>query len=139
MSMGEENPPAEPAAPSSGDRAESIARDMGIWAGAPMSDTDAAEFRERFGEARSGPVIVLPPRFLTEDRVRQLLSECVTVVKPGETLVLRMGREWTPSQMREVQDMLDVVMEDRELPFRALVVPADGLGVAQSIEERDGG
>ena len=110
-----------------------VAGDMGIWRSTPMSDADAAEFRERFGEAMKDgryQTTVLPPRFLTEDQVRQLLAECVTVVKPGETLVLRMGREWTPPQLREVADMVDAVIKYRELPFRALVVPADALGVA---------
>jgi len=75
-------------------------------------------------------------RFLTEDQVRQLLSECVTVVKPGETLVLRMDREWGPQAMREVQDMLDEVIRWRELPFRAIVVPADEVAVAQPEDDR---
>lgn len=84
-------------------------------------------------EVRASP----PPRFLTEDQVRQLLAECVTVVKPGETLILRLGREWTPGQFHEVQGMLDDVIRYRDLPFRALAVPADGLGVAEAPPPRD--
>jgi hypothetical protein len=68
---------------------------------------------------------------LSEDQVRQLLRECVTVVKPGETLILRCGREWTPQQMREIQDSVDAMAEFRDLRFKVLVVPADELGVAE--------
>lgn len=75
-----------------------------------------------------------PPRFFTGDQVRQLLAECVTVVKPGETLILRLGREWTPRQFRELQDALDSAIQYRDLPFQALAVPADGLGVAVAQE-----
>ena len=67
---------------------------------------------------------------LTEDEVRHLLSECVTVIRPGETLLLRCGRDWTPGQAREVQEWMDRAIEWRDLGFKALVVPADELGVA---------
>lgn len=71
-------------------------------------------------------------RTLSPDEIRALLRECVTVVRPGETLIVRAGREWTPVQVREVQDMLDWATEDRHLPFKALIVPGDGLGVAEA-------
>ena len=67
---------------------------------------------------------------LTEDEVRHLLSECVTVIRPGETLLLRCGRDWTPDQAREVQEWMDRAIEWRDLGFKALVVLADELGVA---------
>jgi hypothetical protein len=82
---------------------------------------------------------------LTEDEVRQMLSECVTVVRPGETLLLRCGRDWTPDQAREVQEWMDRAIEWRDLGFKALVVPADELGVVgagvchQAPREGDGG
>ena len=106
---------------------EAVARDMIILPDVLMSDEQVARFRERLAAAKKEP---FPPRFLTEDQVRQLLAECVTVVKPGETLVLRMGQEWAPSQLREVQEMLDEAIKWRELPFKAIVVPADELAVA---------
>jgi hypothetical protein len=65
---------------------------------------------------------------LSPDEVRQLLRECVTVVKPGETLIIRMHDNWTAAQMRELQDVLD----SRELPFRTVVVTAAELGVAEA-------
>jgi hypothetical protein len=71
---------------------------------------------------------------LTEDEVRSLLRECVTVVKPGETLVIRGDPDWTPNQMREVQDWLDHEVKWRPLDFKILVVPGEELGVAEATE-----
>lgn len=68
---------------------------------------------------------------LTEDEVRSLLRECVTVVKPGETLVILADRDWTPSQVRELQDALDAGIKYRDLGIHALVVPGAELGVAE--------
>jgi hypothetical protein len=47
----------------------------------------AGEFRRAMAEA------------LTPDQVRQLLRECVTVVKPGETLIVRVPVTWSPEQV----------------------------------------
>ena len=68
---------------------------------------------------------------LTEDEIRQLLSECVTVVKPGETLVVR-GANWTPEKLREIQECMDVMHRKGIVPFKALAVPGDELGVAEA-------
>jgi hypothetical protein len=97
-----------------------------------LTAAQEAEWRQRLTAALQGQPTVLPPRFLTADKVAQLLGECVTVVKPGETLVLRMGNQWTPSQVREVQDMLDAAIKERGLSFTAIVAHADGLGVVQA-------
>lgn len=69
---------------------------------------------------------------LTKDEVRQLLRECVTVVKPGEVLVIRMWETWTVQQMREMQDVLNSMHEHGMVPFRSLVVPGAELGVAEA-------
>lgn len=69
---------------------------------------------------------------LTKDEVRQLLRECVTVVKPGEVLVIRGLENWTVQQMREVQDVLNAMHEHGLVPFRSLVVPGAELGVAEA-------
>lgn len=98
------------------------------------------EFRKALAEGtgqakpfRNSAWKVLPQRQpLSKDDIRQLVRECVTVVKPGETLILRCGREWTPQQMREIQDMVDATAEWRGLGFKVLVVPADELGVAEA-------
>ena len=113
--------------------ARAVAAEMCIPADAPMTDEQAAEFRERFAEvAAEYRLTILPRSSLTEDEIRQLLRECVTVVKPGETLVIRGDRDWTPNQMREVQDMLDAAVKWRELGFTVLVVPGEELGVAEA-------
>lgn len=71
-------------------------------------------------------------QMLTEDEIRSLLRECVTVVKPGETLIIRGNRNWTPLQLREVQEWLDREPEWRGLAFKILVVPGEELGVAEA-------
>jgi len=97
----------------------------------PLTEAEEAELRESITEAAK-----MPPRFLrqsaplTRDQVRQLLAECVTVVKPGETLVIR-GRDWTPMQTREIQQVMDGLHEDGQVPFRALAVFGDELAVAE--------
>jgi hypothetical protein len=66
---------------------------------------------------------------LSPEQIRRLLRECVTVVKPGETLVIR-GRDWTPSQLREIQQAMDDMYQLGQVSFRALAVPGDELGTA---------
>lgn len=69
---------------------------------------------------------------LTPDEARALLRECVTVVKPGETLVLRVPWGTSPNHLRELTDALNCEWEGEPLlPFRTVVVPGDGLGVVQ--------
>jgi hypothetical protein len=70
----------------------------------------------------------VPP--LTPEQVRYLLRECVTVVKPGETLVIR-GRDWTPGQVREIQDWMDAERESGRISFQVLAVIGDELAVAE--------
>jgi hypothetical protein len=79
-------------------------------------------------EAAPGPAADFTLLPLRPDEIRQLLSECVAVVKPGETLVIR-GRDWTPVQLREIQQAMDDMYQHGTVPFRALAVPGDELGV----------
>jgi hypothetical protein len=97
------------------------------------TDEQVKEFQRDLDAAMAKPLQyrVLSRPSLTEDEVRQLLRECVTVVRPGETLVIRGDRNWTPMQVREVQDMLDGAAEWRDLGFKVLVVPGEELGVAE--------
>lgn len=71
---------------------------------------------------------------LSEDEVRQLLRECVTVVKPRETLIVRAQPDWSPNQCREVQDMLTATIGYWNLGFCALVVPGAELGVVEDVD-----
>ena len=101
-----------------------------------MTDEEAAEFAERFAvamaERKAHPLRVLhrePP--LTPDQVRSLLRECVTVVKPGEVLVIRFASgAITSSQHREYIDAMEPYAG--EMGIRAMVVVGDGLGVAEA-------
>jgi hypothetical protein len=99
-----------------------------------MSDEDVARFKEEFDAAmrdfRHQPRVLPPVPPLTAEEVRCLLRECVTVVKPGETLVIR-DRNWTPNQARELQCAMDAVREDGRIGFKVLIVLGEELGVVQ--------
>lgn len=72
-----------------------------------------------------GPVITLTP-----EHVAQLLSECVTAVKPGETLVVRVPDWWTPNQVDEYQRCwLHPLAAD--CGIKAMAVCGEELGVVQ--------
>jgi ribosomal protein L16 Arg81 hydroxylase len=115
--------------------AEQIAAQMVIPADVPMTEEQAAEFKRLFDETmRQGTYtyrIVEQPPLLTPEQVRYLLRECVTVVKPDETLVIR-GRDWTPMQVCEVQEWMDREHESGRISFRVLAVIGDELAVVQS-------
>ena len=68
---------------------------------------------------------------LAPDEIRQLLRECVTVVKPGEHLILRIPWTTTPAQVRELQDFVTDTAVWLDLPFKVLVLPGDELAVAE--------
>ena len=115
---------------------EMIAHPLQIVSAPPgnFSDAQVAELREALGAAMSGPyehriLPSVPP--LTPDQVRQLLRECVTVVKPGEHLILRIPWTTTPTQVRELQDFVTDTAAWLDLPFKVLVLPGDELGIAE--------
>ena len=56
----------------------------------------------------------------------------MTVVKPGDTLVIRV-KDWNAQQLHYYQQDLDA----RDLTFRVLVVIGDELAVAQAEDDRD--
>lgn len=61
---------------------------------------------------------------LGPDEIRQLLSECVTVVKPGEVLVLRCPEGWGADQAEALQMYVSAWLTGNAPGVRALVVPA---------------
>jgi hypothetical protein len=69
---------------------------------------------------------------LTPETIRALLRECVTVVQPGETLIVQVGDTWTPRQVAAAHRELNWAGEDGKpyWPFRVLLVPGTGLGTA---------
>ena len=68
----------------------------------------------------------------TPEQVRDFLRENVTVIAPGETLVIR-TTDLTPNAMREYQEALDAWYENGRLPFRCIVLHGDGLAVASDL------
>jgi hypothetical protein len=65
------------------------------------------------------------------EHIRKALGDAVTIVKPGETLIIR-TKSLTPQQMREYQHALDDFAEYRQLPFQVLVVHGDDLAVGEA-------
>lgn len=118
--------------------AREIAAGMSIPADVPMTDEQAAEFRERFeahmrenGRHWRSEIKLLPPRkLLTEDTVRELLRDHLTVLGPGEVVIIRTA-SWTPGQAWEYQQELDRWHAGGNLPFRAIVVHGDELAVVK--------
>jgi hypothetical protein len=118
------------------ERARQTAARMDIPADAPITGEQAAEFRRQFEEAMRQPdayrhhVLVQPPP-LTPEQVRYLLRECVTVVKPGEVLILRCPEDWTPTQVAEMQEHASYWLEENAPDIRVAVVPHLEMAVAE--------
>ena len=72
----------------------------------------------------------MPP--LTPDQVRQLLRECVTVVKPGETLVVRVPLDWSPDEVLRYQQTVNDIHDEGCIHFKVFIIGAEELGVAES-------
>jgi hypothetical protein len=99
----------------------------------PLTEVEEAEVRESIAEAAKLPQrisVPMEPRPLSLGDIHCILRECVTVVKPGETLVVR-GTNWTPAQTREIQQAMDEMYELGIVQFKALAVFGDELGVAE--------
>ncbi len=62
--------------------------------------------------------------------VRTLLRECVTVVKPGETLVIRLPVGTSREQVAEYMAVLDVMRD--AFGLTAVILIADELGIVQA-------
>jgi hypothetical protein len=73
-----------------------------------------------------GAETALPP-----ETARALLAECVTVVRPGETLVIRVPPGWSFEQADAYQDLADSCTAAGRIPFRVLIAAGDGLAVAE--------
>ena len=116
--------------------AEAVAREMAIPAHVPMTDEQAAEFKERFDaalrEQAAHPLYVINREGVSPEEIRVLLRECVTVVKPGETLIIRVSEGMTPNQVREYQDMVDAGIKFWHLGIKAMVLRAQALGIAEA-------
>ena len=67
---------------------------------------ELTELAERFNRATGHAARVLPPGPPPPSEVRAWLRDAVTVVKPGETLVIRVPMSTTSQQLREYRDAL---------------------------------
>jgi hypothetical protein len=76
-----------------------------------------------------------PP--LTPDGTRALLRDCVTVVRPGEILVIRLSPDsgMSPGQVREYQEYVDCLMAGCAPGIRALVIVGDGGQILRQEDE----
>ena len=74
---------------------------------------------------------------LSPDEIRQLLAECVTVVKPGETLVLRCPEGTTMAGMDRLRQITAAQLGP-DAGIRVLVVPHLDMAVVQPGREPDG-
>jgi hypothetical protein len=104
-----------------------------------ISEEDTARFREEYGKALAGIgaepwelKVYEPPRVLDPEMVRQLLRECVTVVKPGEVLFLRCPADFTPTHIRDLQEAVSEWLEYNALEVRVLAVPWVEMAVAEA-------
>lgn len=104
----------------------------------PVSDEDAARFREEFDAALRDfgrrPHTIFPSSLtvLDPESVRQLLRESVTVVKPGEVIFLRCPEGWTPQQVREMHECVRWWLEANAPDIRAMVIPHLDMAVAEA-------
>lgn len=98
------------------------------------------EFRSEFAQLMETPgVRWLPPGrpLLTPETARALLSECVTVVKPGETLIIRAPESWTPQHVEYYQEYADAATGSGRISFPVLVVIGEELGVVRTEPDAD--
>jgi hypothetical protein len=99
-----------------------------------FSEEQAGELRQQREAACAGPqeykILPQPPP-LTPDELRQVLRECVTVVRPGEVLVIRAPEDFTPDQLREYQEYVAWWLEYNAPEVRCLVTIGEELGVAR--------
>jgi hypothetical protein len=102
------------------------------------TDEQIEEFQEYWDAVAAGGhrVCWLPRQHpLTEDEMRQLLRECATVVKPGETLIVRVPTTWTPQQAVQYQEYVSAVTSQHAPELTVLVLIGDELGIAEATEQ----
>ena len=101
-------------------------------AGPEFTEAQVAELREALEAVGAKPLVglpQLPP--LTQEQVRYLLAACVTVVKPGEVLVIRVP-DFSPNQLREYGESVERWMAHNAPGVRCLVTIGEELGVVEA-------
>lgn len=92
----------------------------------------AAEFREKFAQLGAGHEIrLLPPApVLTPETAKALVRECVTIVRPGEVLAVRLPLSFTSGDLDYAREYARTV--EREAGVKVAFIPGEELGVAQA-------
>ena len=72
------------------------------------------------------------PATLTPAAVRTLLRECVTVVRPGETLIIRLPADADSRKVHQLGQYVHARAEAMGAAFHTLVVPAESLGIGEA-------
>lgn len=67
---------------------------------------------------------------ISRDALLAAVRECVTVVKPGEVLLVRAPDAWTPRNVMELQEGVDAVVSYRDLGISVLILPGAEFAVA---------
>jgi hypothetical protein len=98
----------------------------------PLTEEQEAELRRAFDATMQAPAAhhVIQPG-LSPDEIRQILRECVTVVKPGEVLIFRCPEGWTPIQVAEVGQCAAQWLEDNAPEVKMLVMPDAEMAVME--------
>lgn len=109
---------------------EDAAREMEIALEVPVTEAQLAELRKRWEAVIDPPLQVRP--MLHKETILAAIRECVTVVKPGETLAVRLSENFTSGQLREYQEAIDSMTEYRGLGIHVLVLPGEELAVLPS-------
>lgn len=108
--------------------AEEIAAGMGIPADVPMTPEQAQEFKAEFerswAERKYEPLKILAPRpLLTPEIARELLRECVTVVKPGEVLAVRLPLDMNGDDMDRAREY--ALRVERQSGIKVAFIPGE--------------
>jgi hypothetical protein len=94
------------------------------------TDERVAEFRRRWDEQMQAgeheEIEWLPPG---PSVIRDMLSGCVTVIRPGETLAVRARSDWTAHQVAELQRYANAVTTGEPYGFAVLFLPGDEFAV----------
>ena len=69
---------------------------------------------------------------VTAAELRALAREYVTIVQPGEVLIVREPSHWKPREVGDLNDALNAICSDPDagLGIKVLVVPGDGVSIA---------
>lgn len=81
--------------------------------------------------ARYGIRVLPPGRLLTPELARELAREYVTIVQPGETLIIRIPDTWTMQQMDEAQRYVNRFTAHRGTGAAILFIPGDEFAIAR--------